>query len=174
MRRSGTGQELICALKNQNCSPLNLWRVVASRRGGTVARIISPEDRPKLGALNVLEVTLVNSGSSPAKNVSGKAFIGLLDAPISTDDPPYPKTAAPISSVSVVPRDGPLIYHAPYEGTLRADDILAIQNSRKFLVIYGIVDYMDVFNRHWQTKFCFHYRPDTDDMAACPAHNTIN
>ena len=57
---------------------------------------------------------------------------------------------------------------------LSLDDMQAIQSGRKFLVIFGRVDYSDIFGEtHW-TKFCYEYGAGANQMSPCNKHNGMN
>ena len=89
-------------------------------------------------------------GSTPAKNVSGEMHIELLDKPLDSDgEPPNPdnrrRWANMSQSMTVVPKDGPLLFGGPLDFSFSEDELADIAAQRRFIAAYGNVTYFDIF-----------------------------
>ena len=125
-----------------------------------IGKVICGKEELKPGDFPVLDVTTANSDHTPASVDSSMAIVEVRDNMIS-DNPVYNKgtNMEPIQGVSTVPKDGTFALHNPTGIQLCAEDIIAIQSYKKYLVIYGLITYRDVFKVARKTKFCYFYSP---------------
>jgi hypothetical protein len=131
------------------------------------------KDHSSLGRKAFLVIDLPNSADTPARKVVVNTNYcattsGLPDDfsyPPGTDEPPMmlPPKASGQTSFPVT-----------------EDLLLDIENSRKYLFVYGAVSYEDIFDEWHVTEFCSQYRGyvlNTDGtldkfiFAACKKHN---
>jgi hypothetical protein len=120
----------------------------------------------------VVSVTLINSGHSPARQLATSARIEVLASLIS-DDYVFPATPeGDLKSVSVLAPDGISVLGTAYN--FKGNEFEDVTKGRKFLVMYGVSTYFDIFGEWHQTKFCYFYSRDIEKMVACPHYNSTN
>jgi hypothetical protein len=119
----------------------------------------------------VVSVTLINSGHSPARELKTIAHIEVTDKLIS-DDYVFPPNQNPLQSDSVLAPDGISVAAAAYG--FRGSQFDDVKNGRKFLSIYGVSTYLDIFGDRHQTNFCYFYQWENEKMVACPHFNFAN
>ena len=119
----------------------------------------------------VVSVTLINSGHTPARKLRTIAHIDVLDSLIS-DDYVFPSAQYPIQSESVVAPDGISVIGRPY--SFKGNQFDEVTKGKKFLTIYGMSTYLDIFGDQHQTRFCYFYGWEIEKMVACPHYNSTN
>jgi hypothetical protein len=54
------------------------------------------------------------------------------------------------------------------------DIIEAIETGKKFIYLYGIITYRDIFGTDQWVKFCYFYSPRHDNYPQCLTHNDVS
>lgn len=135
------------------------------------ARIIAENAELLIGDVPVVEVVLTNTGGDMARRVKGVVVVTLGD--MIGENPNYYGTPIyPLQSVVDLPKGRTLIYHSPNPAVLTAEDLKAIREFRKYLLMYGVITYLDPHEER-KTKFCFLYDPLLFRLGQCPAHNSF-
>jgi len=141
--------------------------------GKTAVIIEHAPNTPKLTVNPVVAAILVNSGKTPASEVSTATQITVrhdfnIPSTITTDNAP----AGLVKSVGILPPDVENNVGAGYPLSGETRD--AVLHGKALLLIYGVTTYVDVFKKPRQTHFCFYYVHEEDTMAPCPKGNYYN
>jgi hypothetical protein len=126
-----------------------------------------------------LSAHFYNSGKTPALNVQVYPVIGFsrvgseIEVENTVDSIKKNQSsfdrAGFASSRAILPSERG--YDSVIEFTLRDKYKEAIVNGEN-LHYQGIIEYDDVFGKHWSTEFClYNASPDTVDFEYCPRHN---
>jgi hypothetical protein len=118
-----------------------------------------------------VSVTLVNSGHSPARDAKTTIRIEVADSLV-LDNYVFPSTQNIIQSASVIAPDG--LSSAGDAYSFSGNQFNDVKNGKRFLTIYGISTYLDIFGDSHETKFCYFYDWVTEKMPACPHYNSAN
>jgi len=125
-----------------------------------------------------LEAELRNTGDTPATWVNIRVWTSMSDHvvaepsedlhAISAD---FPSTQNGISAV--LSKDATLVpsIHSP---EIRPEDFTLIRTGKKFLTLFGVVKYNDMFGQSHTTHFCSMYNPVVDGMVPCYKGNTLD
>jgi hypothetical protein len=116
----------------------------------------------------LLEADLFNTGNSPAKNVSGWAHVDVIPRPKNWELI-EPSEIREEGSKRDIPKDGKLVYAR--DRILTEPEHKRILMGTDVLLIYGIVNYDDIFGGKDWTNFCFFWNPHVNDMSSCDGHN---
>jgi len=153
--RSATAVEQLAEATKRNASLMSdilhkqMRAYLAIQPGGGVYQ----DEHNSFGSYPVI----LNTGLSPARNVSHRVAAAILDANTPRD---YPFPDPPM----VFQNDATLAAHQSFTLTAvvqqryEADEVAAImKGDNRRLFVWGIVTYDDVFGGHWETRFCHHF-----------------
>jgi hypothetical protein len=132
---------------------------------------------------------IVNSGKTPAEHISGKIVVRKVN-----DSEPFrltyegyppsePKTGilipnSPITGLGYMTLHFAPNSHAIVPSNLSDTDVKEIQEGRAFGVVYGTIDYNDVFSEHHWIKFCAFYSGDMHRVqpfvVPCASYNDVD
>jgi hypothetical protein len=135
-------------------------------------------DPPLLGyAPNYVGGRMINSGETPAYQVSGKmAWIGWI--PDNSKDPslpadfdfPYHQPTGLVSAADVGRDQG-----KEFHGEIGPGDVSMFRmaaEGHSTLYVYGRIDYCDIFRKPRSTAFCFIYKPGVGErLPICDRYN---
>jgi hypothetical protein len=128
----------------------------------------------KLGEPNEGFVTYVNTGSTPARNVSFRSVARFIVPPL--PNPPPLENLDP-------ERAGSLIVAAPgvelrgSTSPFKVDEdqfVTDLADGKKTMFIYGVIKYTDIFDEVHETQFCGFYIPGIRSFRICPTFNDAN
>jgi hypothetical protein len=124
------------------------------------------------------EIKLVNTGSTPAKRLQIRNYWTISAAPALPEHPEYPAQNESSVSVAVLAPGEEGIKSNPDLRGLPREDMKAVEAKRKWLILYGLISYEDVFGISRTTKYCAFYPPehpfeDNRALTYCPTHNTM-
>lgn len=147
---------------------------------------VTPGDwGPKTGF--PIEITFVNSGKTPAKNVSFSERFICSQAPIKGPLKPEIKKLVQYASADIAPQGTAhrfLGLEATLSNTDKPDQILGneqvasyyddITQGRRILYYFGILKYTDAFGNSRQTTYCIYIQnPKSKTTAYCDEFNRI-
>jgi hypothetical protein len=151
-----------------------LWQTEPGPEGFN--RLVEDEKRGKLGSAPFIEVRLVNTGITPAVNVTGWISVSVVDSLPTKEVPnePFNKIdyGNPAQSSTVVIKDGLMVFGRGV--ILTSDQMKTILDGIKFLVAYGRVTYNDTFGKDHATKFCMFYNRRGGDLGFCRYSNLMD
>jgi hypothetical protein len=115
--------------------------------------------------------TIVNSGKTPALHVKVRYIIHASDGEIDIADYAKHPTETLVSGTpfSMFPNT-PIELNAD-TGSTDELGIRSVNNGRKFLYMFGEIEYGDIFGREHQTRFCARYYWTTKQFAACGSYD---
>lgn len=118
------------------------------------------------------EITLINAGKSPARDVRLKYTIGLRSQPV-----PNPMTMGAYldnePSVGVVAPESEPKFFPGKEGYMLTKQDVALLSQRKIkLYTWGTIDYVDIFDKQRHTEFCLVNKLGTTTFQFCHDNNT--
>jgi hypothetical protein len=120
----------------------------------------------------VVSVTLTNTGHSPALEVKTQVEITVKDK-LMGDEYVLPTISEnQFDSVSVLAPDSQSVFGRAY--LFGGNDLDEVTKGRKFLTIYGVSRYRDIFGFQHETKFCSFYDSSIEKMTSCPQFNSAN
>jgi hypothetical protein len=101
---------------------------------------------------------ITNTGLSPAKNVSYRVMADILDTNL-TRDYAFPEPAETFTNdATLSPRQTFTIKNAIVKERYDEQEVLTVmRGDKKRLFVWGTITYDDVFDGHWETKFCHHF-----------------
>jgi len=145
--------------------------------GSMAVSVLAPEKTRLEGGDLSYQVKMTNTGATPAMQMAGMMTATLstkmpLDLRSITIDPTKPPWNQ--QSTATLAKDGSSFYPVQLGARLTAEHIQAIEGKRQYLVVFGQVDYVDVFNAKHRTEVCFVYLPTTFGMGHCPQHNNMD
>ncbi|MHB1676813.1 MAG: hypothetical protein ACYCSS_04650 [Sulfuriferula sp.] len=100
---------------------------------------------------------LVNTGFTPAKNVSYKIMADILDAklPVDFQFPDYGEMQT--NDASLGPRQN-FVIQGIIKDRIPSDKVQEVMNgNNKKLYVWGTVTYEDIFGGRWETNFCHNF-----------------
>jgi hypothetical protein len=121
---------------------------------------------------------LINTGHTPARNVSFMANAAILEAPL-PDDFGFPITTE-IRSTATVGAGQNAVLSAIVDGFVDDTEVedIKVGKARRVLFVWGIVTYDDIFGENHYTKFCqtLLWQPDGKAVFGFyyPKHNEAN
>jgi hypothetical protein len=131
-------------------------------------------DNEKLEEGKPLKVTVkfVNTGKTPAINVSSITVLRIS----SQDLPENPDYPIPImQSRSIISPSGVLEANPnPNNSIIPSREIPLINEQKRWIYVFGKVEYDDLLKQHHFTKFCGRYNPKSGLFEDCPTHNSFN
>jgi hypothetical protein len=139
----------------------------------TVARIIDPQAGPHA------QITIKNTGQTPAYKLVHWALMGVHEYPLTTKLPPMPEPEHPFWNVlgSSVPEVKTLRMPRP----LTAEEIDGLRNGSKAIYCYGEIRYEDAFKKkRWVRYRCMYAAPHCGiigigtDLVYCEEGNDAN
>lgn len=146
---------------------------------GPTARALLGEEKTllKAGDVPFFQVKITNTGLTPAVQVAGAMTsalstqmpLDLRSVTVNSSEPPWNQ-----QSVSTLAKDGSLVFPVQLGTSLTAEQVQAIEQKKQFLVVFGDIEYVDVFNATHRTEVCFMYLPVVRTMGTCPLHNRID
>jgi hypothetical protein len=133
----------------------------------THAKIVGSTKQPiRENEAPALEVSLVNSGNTPANQVSTYGVATFMAGlPYNVDN-----TATKLQSVAVLAKDADTPVQPPV-WRFTGDQIRELESGKKTLALAGYVTYDDVFGIHRKSTFCTYYDKLSFEMVACPFYN---
>jgi hypothetical protein len=135
----------------------------------THAKIIgSNKLQLKAGDVPALEVTLANSGNTPANDLR---VFGIIRIEIGFPSNIHPTGGLALQGVSVLAKDVETPVHQFFR-PITAEEMDGINAGKKFLWIAGYATYDDAFGISRTTTFCRYYDRVGFEMVACPTNNT--
>lgn len=128
----------------------------------------------KEGEKAVFEVNLLNSGKTPALNVSAISAYTILPRGFEFS-PNYPPPAQTMRSKAVIQPGQPYLFPtSPSRGPLEKAFIDKVKAGDFVIYVFGEVKYADVFwprtKRHI-THYCLFLSPSLDQLHPCAAYN---
>jgi hypothetical protein len=132
-----------------------------SRRQLRAYLFVDCKDMHQLNAVAkfALKFVTVNTGQTPARQVSVESKIQIMDHPISRT---FDTTTLndPERSVFIIGAGKDVMFDAEADRNFTADEIAEITSSesKRRIYSYGIVRYKDIFGWKRYTKFCFFVR----------------
>jgi len=113
-------------------------------------------------------LTFMNTGNSPALDLTIKAAVEIRDKPLPTPLPAIRKKAT--HSRGVIGPQATCLH--PIDITNVTEKHLAnLQSGAELLYIWGHVNYKDIFGKQHQTTFCMHTEPGSPNYVACGNNN---
>jgi hypothetical protein len=111
-----------------------------------------------------LEITLVNSGSTPANNVRPYYTLGIFDTlPNELEQFTQAQSAGLQQSPYVKSKDQKM-FPGSISPPISDADFIALRSGKKVLAIFGYVLYEDIFRDAHKTEFCAMYMPRLDAL----------
>lgn len=140
------------------------------------------ERQERIGPLKVgdrpsLEVTITNTGNTPATEIRSHVFVGTIrEFPSDSTIGQYLKlpTTPPAKTQTILAKDDDLFLGAVHGTPLSTEDIRNIETYTTFLAVFGFTEYRDVFDRQRKTRFCHHYDPTSKRMVGCATYNHVD
>jgi len=154
---------------------LNQHTLQISERAWVLPKDASIRGPIELGGLPVAKVTFTNTGHSPALRVKIRHRIAI------SRSAGVPEMAMPIpplkgaESIAVIAPEG--IFASEIAVDTRLDDAQVSQlNSKEWVITtYGLVTYLDVFDKQHETSFCLMWRNTRGGaMSPCDKWNEAN
>lgn len=97
---------------------------------------------------------ITNTGLSPARNVSYRMAAAILDAH-TLKEYVFPEPAQSFQNDATLSARQTFTINAVVGERYSDDEVVEIMNGeRKRLFVWGTVTYDDIFDCHWETKFC--------------------
>ncbi|HEV2387994.1 MAG TPA: hypothetical protein VGS20_12150 [Candidatus Acidoferrales bacterium] len=131
----------------------------------------------KEGERAVFQVNVLNSGRTPALDVSFRAAYTVLPKG-SAFSARYPRPISSISSRTVIqPEQAYNLPTGPSSGVLSHAFIDAIKNGSEVLYVFGEVGYDDVFfpkTKRRMTHYCIFLQQDLATFSPCSKYNEAN
>lgn len=120
----------------------------------------------------VAEVTISNSGKTPAIKTNVVYVLHSSDKTLNINEyAKHPIEPAPPAKPLLTLFPGTSLLLIPQTGTTDEAGIQSVANGRKYLYLFGRVEYYDVFNVKHETRFCSLYDPRTKAFGPCDSYN---
>jgi hypothetical protein len=148
---------------------------LANHGGPIVVLKIKPPDPQNLvlSKAMAVEITLLNSGNTPAIATEGWIEFVVLPKGITEDNTTFqnvdPRSHHPRQTL---PKDG--MRKFSIASTFTDGELADVKLRKQWLTALGVVTYTDLFHGKRTTKFCYVYQVSTDRMVTCQAHNTMD
>ena len=120
-------------------------------------------------------IVFLNSGKSPALNVTIHNNIQLRDSPV-----PIPMPLTPANALALAPSIGVAAPQGEFGNSITSKGILIAQNiediwqNKKRLYVWGRIKYDDIFKQQRSTDYCLVNKVGTTNFDACPNNNSAN
>jgi hypothetical protein len=100
---------------------------------------------------------ILNTGFTPAKNVSSRVTAAILDTKLAADYKFDDSAEMLLNDATLSPRQSFVILGV-VKDRFEAEEVAAIMKGDvRRLYVWGTVNYEDVFGGSWETRFCHHF-----------------
>ncbi len=137
------------------------------------AQLKDTDNKPiylKEGSPATFGVEIINSGKSPALNVTSTIAVSIRRNNVKFSDPHL--TPWGVVSMRVIqPQGHDMLPTRPLTPPPTNSVIESIKSGENILYLFGVITYKDIFQRSHQNTFCFYLYPSLDTFGNCDTYN---
>jgi hypothetical protein len=150
---------------------------VLEPNGGSTSKIVVPTNFPIIRTpRSIVEVTLKNTGGSPAVDVQTRIVACNCERIPSDTIAEVNKLGTgsdPATTGVPVAKEGPL-YINTVTPVISDSELAEVLAEKRFIVAYGFAAYKDVFAEPHRTDFCVVYNPKSNSLGNCERGNKLD
>jgi len=140
-------------------------RAYVGDKGIKISGKVAPSDQP------TVVVDILNGGRTPALNLVSAVSMTYSLKPMKKFERADTTGA---SRSTLLPGADTWSNGVTTKRLLLTEEAQALDNKTAWLYVYGVIEYDDVFGKHWESTFCYFYVPKSPSVFSnCPYGNSI-